>query len=50
MNGESSIEIYTLTYVQQIASGNLLWLKDLKSGLRDNLEGRGGVGGGSEVT
>ena len=24
MNGESSIEIHTLTYVKQIASGNLL--------------------------
>jgi len=26
MNGESTMEPYTLTHVKQIASGNLLWL------------------------
>ena len=51
-NGESSMEIYTLPYVKQIASGNLLydsWKKELKSGLCDNREGWDGIGGRREV-
>ena len=40
MNGESSMETYTLPYVKQIANGNLLY--DVGSSnqvLCDNLEG-----------
>ena len=40
MSGKSSIEIYTLPYIKQIASGNLLF--DTESSnlvLCDNLEG-----------
>ena len=33
MNGESTMETYTLTQVKQIASRNLLWLGELKLGL-----------------
>ena len=33
----------------KIVSGNLLWLRELKPGLRDDLEGWDGVGGGREV-
>ena len=50
MISENSIETYTLPYVKQIASGNLLY--DAESSnpvLCDNLEGLDGVGGGREV-
>ena len=52
MNGDSSMEAYTLTYVQQTASGNLLY--DAGSSnqnlvLGDNLEGWDCVGDGKEV-
>ena len=50
MNGESSMETYTLPYVKQIANGNLLY--DVGSSnqvLCDNLEGWEGVGGKREV-
>ena len=46
---ESSIEIYTLPYVKQRASGNLLYDSELKLVLPDNLEWWSGVGGGREV-
>ena len=52
MNGESSMEACTLIYVQQTASGNLLYYagssdQNLVPG--DNLEGWDCVGGGREV-
>ena len=49
MNGESSMETYTLPYVKQTTSGNLMYdAGNQKSVLCDNLEGWGGVGWGGE--
>ena len=48
MNGERSMETYTPLYVKHMASRNLL-LRELKPGLRDNLERWDGVGGWKEV-
>ena len=45
MISENSIETYTLPYVKQIASGNLVSDLELKPRLCDNLEGWGAVGG-----
>ena len=42
-NGERSMETYTPLYVKHMASRNLL-LRELKPGLRDNLERWDGVG------
>ena len=39
MNGESSMEISTLPYGKQIASGNLLHDSELNRVLCDNLDG-----------
>ena len=37
-------------HLQKTASGNVaVWLRELKLGLRDNLEGQDGAGGGREV-
>ena len=44
------METYTLPYVKQIASGNLLYdARTSEQVLCDNLEGWDGVGGESEV-
>ena len=49
-NGESSIETYTLPYVEYIASGNLLYnAGNSNPVLCDNQEGWDGMGGGREV-
>ena len=42
MNGESSMEIYTLPYVKQTASGDLLY--DSRAQVSDNLEEWDGSG------
>ena len=49
MNGESSMEAYTLPYVKEIASGSLLCGWGNPDGLCNNLEGREKVRGGKEV-
>ena len=50
MNGESSMEAYTLTYAKQPASGNLLYdAGSTNLALCENPKGWDGVGGGSEV-
>ena len=49
-NLKSNIEIYTLLYIKQIASGNLLYdTGSSNSVFCDNLEGRIGMGSGSMV-
>ena len=49
-NLKSNIEIYTLPYIKQIASGNLLYdTGSSNSVFCDNLEGRIGMGSGSMV-
>ena len=49
MNGESGTETYTLPYVKQPASGNLLCDSGSSARCCDNLEGWGGVRGGKEA-
>ena len=50
MNGLSSLETYTLPYIKQIASGNLLYEAGSSNPvLCDNLEGWDSVGGRKEV-
>ena len=39
LNGESSMEAYTLPRVKLVANGNLLYDSELKPGLCNNLEG-----------
>ena len=39
MNGESSMEAYTLTYAKQVARGNLVYDWEPKLGLCHKLEG-----------
>ena len=50
MNGESTMETYTLTQVKQIASRNLLWLGELKPGFCNNLEGWDEEGGDTDIS
>ena len=50
MDWKSNTETYTLQYVKQIASGNLVYdTGNPKPVLCDNLKGWDGVGGGMEV-
>ena len=50
MDWKSNTETYTLQYVKQIASGNLVYdTGNPKPVLCDNLKGWDGVGGGREV-
>ena len=55
MNGESSVETFTLSYVKQISFFSFLffflavWHRELNPMLCDNLEGWDGVEGGREV-
>ena len=49
MNGESSMDAYTLTYVNRQPMGIHCMTQELKLGLRNNLEGWEWVGGGREI-
>ena len=50
MNWESSMETYTSPYVKLDSWGEFaIWLRELKLGLCDNVEGWDGVGGGREL-
>ena len=49
MNGESSMEAYTLTYAKQVARGNLVYDWEPKLGLCHKLEGWERMGGEREV-
>ena len=49
MNGESSMEAYTLPCVKYIANGKAVWLRELTLGLCNNLERWDGVAGEREV-
>ena len=49
MYGESNMEIYNAIYKTDSRWEFAVWLRELKQGLCDDLEGRGGAGDGREV-
>ena len=49
MYGEHNIEIYNTIYKTDSQWEFAVWLRELKQGLGNNLEGRDGQGGGRDV-